>query len=153
MCDSFICVTHSYVWLIHMCDSFICVTHSYVWLIHMCDSFIWVTHSYVWLIHMCDSFICVTHSYVWLIHMWCDSHRHTQHLWKTPTWRRTALLKSMWCRLGGRSVMSSAPRLFKGAHTLRAHCNTHCKTLQDTATHGHRRCRAHQDHSEVLTHC
>ena len=91
-------VTHSYVTWLMTHDSFIFVTHSYVWLIHMwSDSLMWdmtrenLTHSCSWLIRMCDSFICeathshvtwfmthdsftfVTDAYFGLIHMWRDS--------------------------------------------------------------------------------
>jgi len=70
MCGSFICVAHSYVWLIHICDSFtdsfICVAHSYVWLIHI---HMWAALGLIHL-YMCDSFICdIRNSHVYM----CDS--------------------------------------------------------------------------------
>ena len=101
---SLICV----MFLIHACDSFMCVTHPCVRLIHVWHSF--MSRSCVRLIHVCDSFMCVTlihalhsfmretHSCAWLFHV-CDttysyvchdsfmapppSHAHVRATWLT----------------------------------------------------------------------
>jgi len=90
MCDSFIYVTHSYLWLSHMCVySFMCVTcsyvghahsemyvcDSYVWLIHICHSFVFVTHSHVLILQLCNSFVSVIWCIMWCIYVnhMCDS--------------------------------------------------------------------------------
>jgi len=82
-CSSFMRVTHSCVWLIHVCDSFMCDTHS--WVVHVWDSFMCVTHSCVW-----PSFMRYTHSCVWLIHV-RDSFMCVTRLIHmcvmTPSWR------------------------------------------------------------------
>ena len=41
--DSFIWMSHSYEWVIHMNESFIQLTHSYEWLIRVNDSLIWMS--------------------------------------------------------------------------------------------------------------
>ena len=59
-----------------MCDTHVCVTHTYVWHTRLCDTHVCVTHTYVWHTRMCDTHVCVTHTYVWHTRM-CDTHNRT----------------------------------------------------------------------------